>query len=270
MEEEVTVQTESLELSAEEVAALTTGEGTTETKPQLPSDTVEVDFSKYEGVSREDIIRQMEQLQSGAPKTEEQTPEAKPKAEETKEEPIIDGVTTEIFNEFAEKYEANGGKLTDEDYAALEAKGISRQAADDRIGYEIYKNEQALKKGLAPYGDASDIPEAIEWARANWTQEQRETFNKAVEGSEGAAQYAIVGGLLQQFAASKGKADGTPIHGKGSTPAPRNTGYATKSDYVKDANNPAYDRDPSYRAQVEAKLAATDMNKWYTNVPKGV
>jgi len=39
---------------------------------------------------------------------------------------------------------------------------------------------------------------------------------------------------------------------------------------MKDANTPAYDNDPGYRSQVEAKLAATDMNAWYSGVPKGV
>jgi len=264
--EEVVVQTESLELSPEETTAIVEGGEPEVVVNELPSESAEVDFSKYEGVSREDIIRQMEA--KATPPTEETTPVEPPK-EETPEETPIDGITTEIFTDYASKYEANGGKLTEEDYTELATKGISKKAVDERIGYEIYKNEQALNKGLEPYGKAADIPEAIEWARANWTTEQRETFNKAVEGSEGPAQYAIVGGLLQQFEAARGKSTPAPTHGKGTPPPAKTSGYETKTDYMKDANNPAYDKDPSYRAKVESKLAITDMNSWYKNVPRG-
>jgi hypothetical protein len=268
MEEEVVVQTESLELSPEETAAIVDGTEPKEAARELPSETTEVDFTKYEGVSREDIIRQMEALQT-PPKEEPPVEEQTPPNEENPPVPTGE-ITQEIFDEFAAKYEANGGKLTDEDYAALAEKGIDRKTVDERVDYEIYKNEKALKEGLAPYGDSSDIPDAVAWAKENWSIEQRKAFNEAVEAAEGVAQYAIVGGLLQQFAVAKTQGNGQPIHGKGNSPAPRVTGYTTKSDYVKDANSPAYDNDPSYRAQVEAKLAATDMNSWYSNVPKGV
>lgn len=270
MAEEEIVQTESLELSPEESAAIVEGGEPEVVARELPSEGTEVDFSKYEGVSREDIIRQMEA--KATPPTEEPPKEEVPPTEEPPKEetPPIDGITTEIFDDYASRYEANGGKLTEEDYAELAEKGITKEVADDRVNYEIYKNEQALKAGLAPYGSSDDIPDAIEWARANWTVEQREAFNKAVDSSEGAAQYAIVGGLLQQFVASQGKVEGKPIHGKGTPPPAKVSGYATKTEYMKDANTPAYDNDPSYRAQVEAKLAITDMDAWYKSVPRGV
>jgi len=269
--EEVVVQTESGSLSPEEVAAIVEGVEPEVAAKALPSEETPVDFAQYEGVSREDIIRQMEAMKT--PPVETPVEEENPTPEKAEEEtPPADGIITpELFDEYAAKYEENGGKLTDEDYVALEAKGISRKDVDDRVEYEVYKNEKALKIGLEPYGDAKDIPDAIEWARQNWTVPQREAFNAAVEGSEGPAQYAIVGGLLQQFASAQSAGNGQPIHGKGTTPpssAPK--GYATKSEYTKDANSPEYHKDPSYRAQVEAKLGATDMNAWYKSVPKGV
>ena len=271
MAEEVEVQTQSLELTPEESTAIVEDAPIEEVPSEpLPSEVAQVDFSQYEGVSREDIIRQMEELKATPQEpTQTETPEVTPQEEAPKEETPVDGITTELFNEYSSKYEENGGSLSEDDYKALAEKGISKEVVDDRIQYEIYKSERALKEGLEPYGNSDDIPEAIEWARQNWTQEQRETFNKAVDSAEGAAQYAIVGGLLQQFNAANKGSQG-PVHGKGTPPPAKTTGYATKSDYVKDANNPAYEKDPSYRAQVEAKLSATNMDDWYSSVPKGV
>ena len=60
MAEEEIVQTESLELSPEESAAIVEGGEPEVVARELPSEGTEVDFTKYEGVSREDIIRQME------------------------------------------------------------------------------------------------------------------------------------------------------------------------------------------------------------------
>ena len=264
MPEEMEVQTQSLELSEAEVHSISGEQDPVEVaRTPLPSDAPQVDFSKYEGVSREDIIRQMEASRVAPPQVEE-VPEVKP---EPKDEGVI---TDEIFDEYANKYSDNGGKLSDEDYAALEAKGIDKKTITERIDYEIYKTEKALKEGLSPYGKAEDVPTAIEWARANWSESQKNAFNAAVEGSDGVARYAIVGGLLQQFASANRQGNGTPIHGKGMAPESRTAGYATKTDYIKDANSTSYDKDPGYRAQVEAKLAATDMNNWYKGIPKGI
>ncbi len=221
-----------------------------EPEVQLPSDEVAFEMpDKFAGKSAEEIAKsymELEALKQEVP--EEVTPDEEP----TKDN--ADSDTQDLITEYTER----GTELTEEDYKTLEEKGYSRKQVD------IYKagvEAQAQKESLATIEQAGTTAEeassAIEWARANWSEERIAQFNETIETSPQAVQVQMIQMLTEGYrAGNTPQADG-PIHSQRAPVAPTQ-GYESMNQLVSDMNDPRYDSrtfkyDPAYYKAVRAK-----------------
>lgn len=252
-------------LDEEEVNELLSGEEnkeTSENEEKLPSDQSEDDellAGKYKTAEElEKAYKELEKKLGEKPK-EEPKEESEDEEGSKKIEPIPD----EVFQTYAERYRVNQGKLSEEDYKELAEQGYDADFVDTYIAGVIAKNKAKGEAILSELGTNMDeYQQAVEWAKTNWTAEQQKEYNDALASTTEKGSKFIVKGLIDEYMKNKGNTN-QPIHSNTGLRQASTGGYSTKSDYLKDAQDPRYDKDPAYRAKVEAKVAQTDMSKWY-------
>ena len=276
------VQTE--EISTEEVVekstildeaevkeALSIEEGGTE-ETVLPSDVADFEMpEKFKGKSAEEIAKAYAELEKFKAKKEE--PKAKEEetiTEGTPDPMIEDGrpegsadVPEESFNKYLAEVGTNG-ELSEDSYNELQELGYSKEFVDEKIEYITYKKEKEVAKILEPYGGVDSFKDVSNWARENMTEAQLENINTQLASGNKAIIDAVLSGLYTGY--SQGNREAAPESRTLHTNQPQTTkeaGYATKSEYLKDAKDPRYDKDAGYRKQVEQKMLKTDMSKWY-------
>jgi len=197
---------------------------------------------------------------------------AKLKEQTTKEEDTTNTeVPQTIVDEFTNRFNANNGSFTEQDYSDLAAKGYSKEFVDTYVAGVQAKERAYYESVLEPYGGMKEYADAIVYAQSNWDAEQVATYNKALSTADEATTKLLVSSLMKEFKSSKVQpTENGPIT---QTTQPRVTiskGYETKSDMVKDMNDPRYGKDASYTAKVEEKLINTDTGAWYSGVSRGM
>ena len=273
VQEEAVVE-KSTVLSEEEVQSTLSGEEA-QTDTSLPS---ESDFEmpeKFQGKSAEEIAKAYAELEKMKNQSKEETPEEQqpeeaaddsefinPMLEEGRPEGSKD-VPADQFVDFVNEYDTNG-ELSADSYSKLEELGYSKEFVDEKIGYINYKREKEADAVLEPYGGTEEFKKVSAWAAENFTEAQLENINTQLASGNKATQDAVLSSLFMGYKQS-GKVEApqdVTLH-TNQPQATRTEGYATKSEYLKDAKDPRYEKDAGYRKQVEQKMLKTDMSKWY-------
>ena len=251
------VEVQSAVLTEGEVEEVVSEETQTE-EVGLPSDEVEFEVpEKFKGKSAEDIIKsyqELERMKGG----DEVSQEEKPEGEETSEGPVQ--LSTAEISTFEQSYRENGG-LTEADYAALEAKGFTRDQINEEVGYREYKEERAVNQVIEPLGGGKEkLQEVISWAQKAKNPAEIQAFNDALAAAPLVAQQAMLKGLYAEYDTSGSST--TEVYHSGSGTKGPSKGYATEADFMKDLDHPAYKTDKSFVKKVEAKLGISNTDEW--------
>jgi hypothetical protein len=266
-------------LSEEEVQSTLSGEEA-ESDISLPSEDGFEMPDKFKGKSAEEIARAYAELEKMKAQkdsaeddtqtdTEQDTAESddseyiNPMLEEGRPEGSKD-VPVDQFAAMVDEYDANG-QLSADSYKQLEELGYSKEFVDEKIDYIQYKRHKEADAALEPYGGTEEFKKVSAWAVENFTEQQLENINQQLASGNKATQDAVLSSLFMGYKQSAGKTD-APKDMTLHTNQPQTTrteGYATKSEYLKDAKDPRYEKDAGYRKQVEQKMLKTDMSKWY-------
>lgn len=222
----------------------------------LPSDEVEFEMpDKFKGKSAEEIAKAYSELEKMKNKQTEDTPTEEPTSNVN--------ITEEDTKNYISEYEKDG-KLSEETLKALKDKGITDEQIQDQIDFYEYKKEQSTKKFLEPYGGKDSFDKAAQWARENMSQEQLTKLNERLGSGNTEVVSAALDGLFGMYNANGNTTKpNLTIHSTEPQGEAKQEGYKTKSDYLRDATDPRYDRDEGYRKQVAAKLTKTNMKNWY-------
>lgn len=264
-------------LNEEEVQATLNGEES-EADVSLPSDQEAFEMpEKFKGKSAEEIARAYAELEKMKAQKQEDEPESEketaqeeaddsefvnPMLEEGRPEGSKD-VPVDQFVEYLQEYD-NTGELSADSYAKLEELGYNKQFVDEKIDYIKYKREKEVDAVLEPYGGTEAFKEVSAWAAANFTEQQLENINAQLASGNKQTQDAVLASLFMGYKQSTKTAAPQDVTLHTNQPqATRTEGYATKSDYLKDAKDPRYEKDSGYRKMVEQKMLKTDMSKWY-------
>jgi hypothetical protein len=240
----------------------------------LPSEDVFEMPDKFKGKSAEEIARayaELEKMRNKQPNKEDPASEdpaddsafVNPMLDEGRPEGSKD-LPGEAFVQFIEEYDSNGG-LSEASYAKLQELGYNKAFVDEKIEYINYKRDKEVETVLTPYGGREEFKKVSAWASANFSEQQLENINIQLASGNKQTQDAVLSSLFMGYKQSVTTA--TPpqdvtLH-TNQPQSVRVEGYATKSEYLKDAKDPRYDKDPGYRKQVEKKMLKTDMSKWY-------
>jgi len=141
------------------------------------------------------------------------------------------------------------GKLSEDSYNALKAKGFSKKMVDGFISGQQALLEQSRNQVFKLAGGEEGYKEMLSWAGTNLNKTEIDAFNKAVTSGDTAMINMAVSGLAARHKAAQG-----PKLMHGQTPNARE-GFASRAELAKAVADPRYKDDPAYRRRVEEKLA---------------
>lgn len=174
------------------------------------------------------------QAQAEQPQPEAQAPEAK---------------LTEFSQEFF-----TTGKLSDESYKNLEGMGYPKAIVDQFIAGQqavIAREEQAVYDSV---GGKDTYASMTQWASQNLGQDEIDAYNAAIgSGNPAQVQFAVKG--LQARYASNNREPSLMSGGGKAAPS----GFRSVAEVVAAMSDPKYKVDPAYRAEVERKIANSNV-----------
>ena len=168
----------------------------------------------------------------------------------------------EFFEALNDEYDENGS-LSEESLSALKEMS-SEELVDayfqmqDRLGSEPEAAElsdadvSAIQQSV---GGADNYNALVSWAAENFDQSEIEAFDGVVEsGNVGAINLALQA-LYYRYTEAEGM-EGQLLQGKAAAPV---NGFRSQAEVVRAMQDPRYDRDPAYRAEVMQKLEQSDL-----------
>jgi len=230
---------------ADEKESLEIGERLTQEQDRLLAD-------KYNSV--EELEKAYTELQK---KLGQQNSEEEPQEPQEDEEVEESNEDISLLLKIAE--EAEGGTFSDETIAALE--GLSSvDVANMFLAYqeqnstpakvELTEQDVAEMKGLV--GGEQQYEAMCSWAAENLSPQEVEVFDYVVtELGDPRAVYFAIQAMNYRFREAAGY---EPQLLSGRSPSTKGDVFESHAQLVAAMNDPRYDRDPAYRASIEAKL----------------
>jgi len=241
LEEEA--QSKGLDTKGEPLAKEQDGEqAKTEDRPEwLPE--------KFKTV--EDMAKAYENLETklGRGERDQETDEVDQTATDAVEAAGLD------FEVMSQEYFDNDG-LSDATYDKLEAGGIPREIVDQYIAGQKASGEATRTELLETAGGEEQYSEMTNWAADAFSDGEIDAFNDAInQGNSNMARMAIAG-LKARYEAANGSEPSRTISGA----EPRDgSAYRSVAELMEDMSNPKYHNDDAFRADVERKLARSDI-----------
>ena len=280
MAETLTVNNESdsQELSTEEQESLQLGE-------QMQAEHEGLLAGKYKNA--EDLESAYIELQKKLGDKEETTSESTEtnKSEDTEDVPMYqdDGsVNYESVNEhygetlgnlfkeknvdpysIAEHFYKNNGQITEEMHNQLTGAGIAKEAVDaylagraQELGYNSDLTQNDIDSIHRSVGGEQQYNSLMTWAAQNLSQDSIQSFDTLVNTGDKNSIQLAVNGMLAQYQNANGY-EGRMLTGK---PSKTNTDvFQSQAQLVEAMNDPRYDRDPAYRANIASKLERSNL-----------
>lgn len=152
----------------------------------------------------------------------------------------------------------NGGKLKDETKAALTAKGVPQDMVDAFITGTIAEARANRSKLTSVAGGETQLQAVYEWAGQNLSEGDLKAYNALVTKGDFDAAALALGSIVQRY----GQAMGNDPKLVGGERAPGTTGakpFINEDAAVNAMRDPRYANDPEYRAEVDARVGASNI-----------
>lgn len=143
------------------------------------------------------------------------------------------------------------GVLSEDSYKELESKGFPKSVVDAYIEGQKAIAERTNQEIYGIVGGNEAYTEMLQWAAQNLSQEEIESFNAALETGNISQIKMAVRGLKATYVEANGNPPKQLIGGYASGEVDVFESWAQVTEAMKD---PKYDKDPAYRAQIQAKL----------------
>lgn len=199
--------------------------------------------------------QELARLKKEGPKSEDKTKKSSEGKEETN--------PTELIQNLSKSYQETG-QLTKEDKEQLVKAGIPENYIEQFLqGTEALVNQQRAAIFKVTGGEES-YAEMMKWAGETLSDLEKTAYNKIVTSSDAEAATFAVQGLFSRYAQETGKAQNNDqsnvetrrmmgFQHKGVAP------FKSESDLVKAMSDSRYETDPDYRAQVQARVAKSNL-----------
>ncbi|WMM94903.1 scaffolding protein [Roseobacter phage CRP-804] len=218
-----------------------------ETQEEVSSDRPEWLPEKFK--SPEDLAKAYSELEQrmSAPQ------EDQPQEQEVREELDNAGVD---YDALSQEFWQNGD-LSDESYDALEKAGIPRSIVDSYIDAQMAMVENQRSAIMGEVGGPDGYAELTAWAADNLDQSEIDYYNKVIDGNDFDAIRMVVRSVAARRDASEGVEPSRNL--SGSVTGGTGGVYESVSQLMSDMQSKQYETDPAFRAQVEAKLARSNI-----------
>lgn len=216
-------------------------------------DTVQINPEEAAKVIEEAKSQQQAETPAEPEKPAEDAPQVDPpkdlKVPEKKPEATV---PAERLAKFADEFAASG-KLSDKSYAELEGLGLPKAYVDTYIAGQVAIAERAQQEVFSSVGGADSYRAMVEWAASNLPADEVNAYNAAVESGDRNQVMFAVRGLQARFQSTR---EPRTMVGSGK---PASTGFRSSAEIVEAMRDPRYQKDPAYRADVERRLANSNI-----------
>lgn len=197
-------------------------------------------------------------LESQLGKPEEVKPEVKPEENkpqklEIKPQEQPQGIDIKaLSDEFAKE-----GKLSDESYTALQAKGFTKETVDAFIAGQMALQEKTVQSLTADIGGMEGFNKLAQWASANLPAEEIQAFNKVMDSGDVAQSKLALAGLNFKYSQANGFAPNL-VNGS-AAPVGAGDVFSSLAQVKAAMGDPRYARDPAYQQAVIEKLGRSKL-----------
>jgi hypothetical protein len=241
------------EFSAEELDSLKVGESLEEQQQQLLA-------GKFKDA--EDLEQAYIELQRklGDPAAREEQVEEEPQEEVEEEQQEVD---TSFLERLWEESQNEYSEETLEALQKMDAADLAQMYLDYRSQVEeggtetSTLNEGDVEALQGIVGGEESYGQMMAWAQESLSEQEINMYDAVMERGDPLACYFAVNALAFRFQEAQGY-DGQMLTGK--APASQAQGFRSQAELVRAMSDPRYDSDPAYRADVAAKLEASDLN----------
>ena len=174
-----------------------------------------------------------------------QTQETKP--EEVQQEVQQRGLE-KFYNEFAET-----GALTDKSYDELAKQGLDKDLVNSYIDGQKAVADKNTKAIQDVAGGAENYTELVNWAGKNLSEAEQTTFNNMVDGGDVEQAKFAVQGLMMKSGTNFNP--NQPKLFEGTSDIVSADAFTSVSQVTDAMNDPRYEKDPSYRKEIENKIS---------------
>lgn len=236
----------------------------TETTSEAPAQEEKVESTRPEGLpdkfeSVEAMAKSYAELESKLGQPKEEAPAEEAKTEEPKNDLEIADQAVESaglnMDDLSQEYQDNG-QLADESYEKLAKAGIPKETVDQFIAGQQALADKQSSDVKALVGGAEAYSDMTQWAGQNLSTAEVEAYNKAVNSGDMETVKLAVSGLQARYTADNGS-DPKLVAGKAG--ATSNAGYQSWAQVQADMSKPEYSKDPAFQAEVQAKLANSNL-----------
>ena len=160
------------------------------------------------------------------------------------------------FDELSAAYWENG-QLDEAHYTKLEQAGIPKAIVDQFIAGQEALLTATRQSVFSSVGGEEAYNEMTAWAAENFTKEEVDAYNKAVNSGDTNIAMMAVKGLKGRYDATVGFEPTRQV--KGSSTKTGSSVYRSVAELEKDMSDPRYKNDPAFRKDVERKLSRSDI-----------
>lgn len=193
-----------------------------------------------------DQVRGGEENQTGEPKS---TNEAPPPHS------FLPGVESNAVEEMSQ-YAWEHRSLSDEHYQQLEQAGYDRQLVDDYMAGQFARADAAEAQLVDVGGGAQQVETMFNWATENMSEDQIAGYNEMFD--RGGAEAVMAMENLRAKYENSGAALGyRGVQGANAATYDVQT-FQSSAEVVEAMNDPRYQRDPAFRAEVQRRLMNSD------------
>ena len=251
------------------------------TEESSTSEGSELLAGKYKSVEElEKGYQELQQKMSSGEKTEEPEPKAESESE-SESEPESDTETTgdakEIYGEFiGSRFEEAGidfggmndrwqqtGKLTQDDYTALDGAGFNKEMVDaylEGVQFKATQDSQLAAQQVLDikqeFGGEKAYDDMIAWASTALTDGEKAAFDRSIRTTDLDQIKLVIGGLQSRYQ-SQANIEPKLIGGKAARgPVDK---YESHAQVIAAMNDDRYKTDPAYRKKVEQKLSRSSV-----------
>lgn len=148
---------------------------------------------------------------------------------------------------------AQQGGLTEGQYAQLQQMGHSKSFVDSYVEGQKAIGERRANEVYSMVGGKEAYDTAKEWASANFSAEEKQTYTRVMnQGSPAEVKWAVEA-LMARYQAANGTAPQMSLEGT-AKPGGKAMAFDSKHELVKAMSDPRYQKDSAYRAEIERAL----------------
>lgn len=241
-----------------DVTAKATGGANPEPTPQRPEWCPEK-FWQEGKVNQEALAKSFTSLEKFKGKAPEATSPGEPPKTDAPPKESIPGVTAEHSQKYTQEL-TEGGSLSPESYAELEAAGYAKDVVDNYIagqrGSAATANAKAVEiKAIA--GGEEGYAAMTAWAASNVSPEEVAAFNRVTSSNDPEAIALAVRGLHARYTDANGT-EPTLVGGRGNGGGDADV-FESRAQVTAAIRSKSYKTDPAFRAAVSAKIARSSV-----------